>query len=231
MSAFGYGGSYFPSWRGQQQSLNTQSDPLFNIAPEMVRPNFNPVASDPLQNNPLNQIQGAGSTFIPNHYGGDQGYQKWSNPLEGLDQLLNTDRMPGSPSVKQNAIGAKFNGRPTQSANDPYGLKYNSDGSYKPTSNPMELYRRVGDLSQQQMMRLSGNLPGLSSAFNTAAQRLTNAYANPNYQMVVPGGYKTDEMSATLAGHGTDLDRNTSMDYLQRAYTRTLDRMNKNFLL
>lgn len=220
MSAFGYGGSYFPSWRGQQQSLNTQSDPLFNIAPEMVRPNFNPVASDPWIDAAKQVRPGNSSTNdllnqVPSKWGGDLGAGKWSNPIEGLSGYV-------APDYGKQSLGSSFSpqkpglGGPAPTSN------------YGETSDPMELYRRSGQMTQQQMMQLSGQMPQLQQAYGLAAQRLANAYANPRYQRTDISPMHTNYENG---GYGTDMDKNTAMMYLQGSYQRTLDRMNKNFLL
>lgn len=131
MSALGYGSSYMPSWRGNLQAQNNlNSNPVFGISPEMVQPNFSPVADAPWADP---RTQAVGTWRV------EKDKSSWRNPLqtgqEGAGRYMATDpwanpmqAMFGGPT--SNTLGGNMsNNWITGGVNEAELGKQNSIGS------------------------------------------------------------------------------------------------------
>lgn len=246
MSAFGYGSSYMPSWRGNTQAINNSQSPTFNIAPEAPRPNFNPVASNPIDNL---DVQSAIDKRIS--------YADWANPLDSVNQLYSSINGPlGSKGMTPNQLSqnvyynqdgvpyidnAKFdlgNQGQMPTKGDVLGNQRTSKFTWDTTSpgnssaSPKDLYNQVSNLSLDQLQRLSSKIPQIGQAFGSAAQGYSNAYANPWYAANAAGNrgegqaYYNDYWKNT-----PQMGKSSTMDYLQKAYDVTMKQLDKAYLL
>lgn len=217
MSALGYGSTYMPSWR-QDPASNTPNSDSENpraVAPAMTQPNFsNQVADNPwagsvadprggnLFNSPNMDPYGNQGSQIPgfnglgNYTGSDkENFWIWKNPLNSLFQ------------GNGNYLG--LGGNPMQT-----GYNWTTGQTNLAPSNSRELYSQIGNLSMDQLMRMTGGGVGtLADKYSQAAHDFKNAYANGSYRA------------------GAQLSEQENTDWLQRAYNATAKRLNDNYLL
>lgn len=223
MSAFGYGASYMPSWRGNIQATTNAQNPTFNVAPEMARPNFNPAATSPWADPTLNDVgdwkRSAGGYDLGNlsHGGTTEGYygdfvnrDAWRNPLEQLYGVINPGMQNPNELGKQNSLGA--NGINGMSYTPIYG--YPTLGGGPGSGN--DGLKNVNNLGPIEVGRKYNVNPGdMMGDKHGGAQQMYAAPTDAKQLYSSIGGLSLDQLMRMSGGGTTLADKfnNVAKDY------------------
>lgn len=256
MSAFGYGASYMPSWRGQIQATTNSQSPTFNVAPEMPRPNFSPVAANPWEGNPnqtgfrennpnaasQNMYQQYGPLMPSNEISGrravddptwaaQQNFPMWRNPLDSLFAAQGGSISGEMPNPKGYTMG-----RDVTTSQGMANQQLMNQGIYDSNYGPNNM------IPDKKMGGSPGVTPGrnpvdprqlYSQIGGLTLDQLMNMSGNGGLTQkfnTVAQDYSNAYANPAYAS-GASMSQTETKDWLQKSYESTMKRMNDNFLL